>query len=97
MNVCKYLPLIMVWSMTQLCTYAEEITYPDLVYRLVDMEQLSLLPQRGERNAMWSSWDRASVYDEKAGKYMNWGKNGDGRNVIREENGQLVLAELAQN
>lgn len=74
---------------------AQSFTYGDLARRLAGLEEVALLPQPGERNAMWSSWNRASVYDETTGKYVDWGHNGDGSNVIREEHGRQVLAEMA--
>ena len=41
---------------------------------------------RRARNALqWSSWDRASKYDEATGKYVNWDANGDGDGIIRKE------------
>jgi hypothetical protein len=70
------------------------LTYVDLVRRLTDLEQLALLPEPGEKTAQWSSYDRASRYDEKSGKYIRWDANGDGDGIIRKENGKLVLAEM---
>lgn len=72
----------------------QNLTYIDLVNRLTDLEGLSVLPQEGERCAQWSSYDRASVYDETTGKYMKWDANGDGRGIIRREGDQQVLAEM---
>mgnify|MGYP005839476979 CR=1 FL=1 len=69
-------------------------TYEDLVSRLTDLEALAVLPAAGERCSQWSSYDRASVYDAASGKYVNWDANGDGGGIIREENGQLVFAEM---
>ena len=53
-------------------TYAEPITYQDLVNRLTDMEFLATLPTKGETMAQFSSYDRRSKYDEKTGKYLQW-------------------------
>ena len=72
----------------------EKLTYPDLVRQLYDLEGLSMLPPAGERCAQWSSYDRKSVYDEATGKYAGWDANGDGRGIIREEDGLQVLAEM---
>ena len=69
-------------------------TYADLVARLMDLEHLAQLPLPGERCAQWSSYDRASRYDEKSGKYVHWDANGDGGHFIRREGDQVVMAEM---
>lgn len=71
-----------------------EMTYRDLINRMLDLEALAVLPQPGERCAQWSSYDRASRYDEAAGRYVNWGANDDGPQFIRREDGGMVLAEM---
>ena len=73
---------------------AETLTYTDLVGRLTDLEQLAVLPEPGEKCAQWSSYDRASKYDQASGEYVNWSANGDGTGMIGEEDGKLVLAEM---
>ena len=70
------------------------LTYPDLVNRLTDLARLATLPERGETCAQWSSYDRASRYDEKTGKYVAWDANGDGNGVIRTEGDRVVMAEM---
>jgi hypothetical protein len=70
------------------------LSYVDLVKRLTDLEHLATLPQLGEKTAQWSSYDRASKYDEQTGKYLRWDANGDGNGIIRKEDGKLVLAEM---
>ena len=72
----------------------QTLTYPDLVGRLTDLARLAVLPDRGETCAQWSSYDRASRYDEKTGKYVNWDANGDGGGIIRSEGDQVVMAEM---
>ena len=73
---------------------AESFTYVDLVKKLTDLEGLSVLPQPGEKCMQWSSYDRASKYDEATGKYLNWDANGDSNGYIRDEDGKQVLAEM---
>ncbi|MDR0382000.1 MAG: DUF2961 domain-containing protein [Oscillospiraceae bacterium] len=58
-------------------------SYVDIVDRLVDLEVVSTLPLPGERAGEWSSYDRASGYNETADAYVNWGANGDGGGVIQ--------------
>ena len=64
------------------------LTYADLVRRMTDLERLAVLPLPGENAAQWSSYDRASKYDEKTGKYIHWDANGDGNGIIRKEGKQ---------
>jgi hypothetical protein len=75
-------------------TAPAKLTYVDLVKRLTDLEYLATLPQPGEMTAQWSSYDRASRYDEKTGRYLRWDANNDGNGIIRREDGKLVLAEM---
>jgi len=72
----------------------EKLTYIDLVNRLTDLERLAILPAPGEKCAQWSSYHRASRYDEASGKYIDWSANRDGSGFIREENGEFVFAEM---
>ncbi len=73
----------------------QTLPYTDLVHRLTDLEHLATLPAPGERTAQFSSYDRASRYDEASGKYLHWDANDDGSGFIRKENGQFVLAEMS--
>ena len=50
--------------------------------------------RRARQCAQWSSYDRASKYDEATGKYVNWDANGDGGGIIRREGEQVVMAEM---
>ncbi len=74
--------------------FAETLSYVDLVGRMTDMERLALLPEKGERNAMWSSYDREATYHAQTGAYVNWEANGDGNGRIRMEGGSQVIAEM---
>jgi hypothetical protein len=72
----------------------EKLTYLDLVKRLTDLERLAVLPAPGDTCAQWSSYDRASKYDEAAGKYEKWDANRDGIGIMREEGDLVVMAEM---
>jgi hypothetical protein len=72
----------------------ETLSYGELVHRLTDLSRLAVLPAPGEQGAQWSSYDRASKYDEKTGKYVQWDANGDGQGIIRKEGDQSVMAEM---
>ncbi len=71
--------------LTSTAAAQDKLTYVDLVKRLTDLERLATLPQPGEKCLQWASWDRRSKYDAKTGKYVNWGANGDGTGIIRED------------
>ncbi|MCX6907015.1 MAG: hypothetical protein NTY01_03115, partial [Verrucomicrobia bacterium] len=71
---------------------AQQFTYLDLVKRLTDLEALAVLPEPGEKCQQWSSYDRASKYDEATGKYVKWDANGDGGGIIRKEGEFSVFA-----
>jgi hypothetical protein len=71
-----------------------KLSYVDLVERLTDMERLAVLPAEGETCQQWSSYDRASRYDEGTGAYVGWDANGDGGQFIRSEGDRIVMAEM---
>jgi hypothetical protein len=71
------------------------IRYPELVKRLLDLEALAVLPEAGEKSAMWSSYDRQSIFNEQTGQYQNWDANSDGLNqYIRKEGDTFIMAEM---
>lgn len=72
----------------------QTLTYVDLVNRLTDLEHLASLPEPGETCALWSSYDRASKFDEASGKYVKWDANGDGSGIMRKDGEQSVIAEM---
>ena len=72
----------------------ETLTYADLVARMTDPAHLAVLPAAGEKCSLWSSYDRASRYDETTHKYVHWDANGDGEGVIRKEGDRSVMAEM---
>ncbi|MBN2477268.1 MAG: DUF2961 domain-containing protein [Pirellulales bacterium] len=72
----------------------QTLTYPDLVHHMIDLEGLATLPAPGETCQQWSSYDRASRYDEATGKYVHWDANNDGPMFIRQEGKVSVMAEM---
>jgi hypothetical protein len=86
--------LVFAWLPAGLASAQPALSYPDLVQRLTNLEQLAELPAAGETCRQWSSWDRASQYDEATGKYVRWDANGDGGHFIRREGEQVVMAEM---
>lgn len=68
-------------------------TYPDLVYRLVDMEYLAQPPLEGEVSGNFSSYDRRAKYDNENGMYQKWDANGDGGGFLRKEDEAIVAFE----
>jgi len=79
---------------SSLAVAGEELTYIDIINRLTDLEHLAILPAVGEKCAQWSSYDRASRYDRASGRYIGWSANKDGSGIIRQENDELVLAQM---
>jgi hypothetical protein len=73
----------------------EKLSYADLVKRLSNLDQLAIVPAPGESTAQFSSYDRASRYDEKTRKYVSWDANGDNSGIVRKERDQLVLGEMS--
>ncbi|MCS7253011.1 MAG: DUF2961 domain-containing protein [Armatimonadota bacterium] len=68
----------------------KELTFVDMLWRVVDLTKLPLI-EEGVRCAQFSSYDRAS----KSPDEPNWGANRDWGNYIRiEPNGEAVMAEI---
>ncbi len=79
---------------TSVAVQAENLTYPELVKRMTNLESLPLLPTNGEKAGLASSYDRSSQYDAANDKYINWGANDDGLGIVRSEGDTEVLAEI---
>ena len=83
--------LVLGTAILPLASAQQKFTYPDLVRRLTDLEHLATLPAPGETTRQWSSYDRASNYDEPTGRYVRWDANGDGGGIIRREGDAMRL------
>ncbi|UII75403.1 DUF2961 domain-containing protein [Flagellimonas sp. HMM57] len=72
------------------------ISYTDMVNRLIDLQVLAKLPEKGEKSEMWSSYDRDSKIDSVTGEFIDWDANIDGfePQYIRKEGDNEVLAEM---
>jgi hypothetical protein len=73
---------------------AQHYTYPQIVDRMTDMQDLAVLPPVGERTALASSYDRLSVYDAATDKYLHWEANADGSGVVGKEGDNFILADI---
>jgi len=72
------------------CAQPRELTFTDMLWRIVDLNGLPLI-EDGVRCAQFSSYDRASKSPDEPG----WGANRDWGNYIRiEPNGEAVMAEI---
>ncbi len=71
------------------------LTYTDLVRRLVNLERLAEPPGAGERGGCCSSYDRRSRYNPETGTYEDWDANEDGSGFIRKEGDWIVAFEQA--
>lgn len=89
-----HLVALLILAVCGAASAAASYSYVDLVNKLTDLEGLSVLPQPGETCKQWSSYDRASYYDEKSGKYVGWDANGDNNGMIRKEGDAWVMAEM---
>ena len=76
-------------------SHAADLSYVDLIKQVTDLQHLATLREDGEQCGQWSSYDRASKYDEATHKYIHWDANGDGNGFIRMEGDQQVLAEMS--
>ncbi|MCY2989402.1 MAG: hypothetical protein NTY19_16230 [Planctomycetota bacterium] len=71
MAVQRFLPALGMLALLAwpAATRAEEnLSYRDLVQRMTDLSRPAKLPAVGETCQQWSSFDRASRYDEATGK-----------------------------
>ena len=93
-GIIKHVVFVTVIAAAMSLHAADTFTYLDLIKRLTDMETLAVLPLPGEKCQQWSSYDRASRYDEATGKYVKWDANGDGGGIIRKEGELSVFAEM---
>ncbi len=90
----KYLLFTLGLALLTATVQAETHTYPQLVKRMTDMEELAQLPPPGEKTSLASSYDRSRKYDATTDKYINWGANSDGGGVAGHENGGSILADI---
>ncbi len=73
---------------------ADSYTYPQLVKRMTDLQELAKLPPPGEKTSLASSYDRKSKYDAATDTYIAWGANGDGGGFVRKEGDDSVLMDV---
>jgi len=66
----RILPSLLLLLASAPSARGSELTYIDLASRLTDWSSVRSAAGR-RRCAQWSSYDRASVYDQKTGKYVN--------------------------
>jgi len=74
---------------------AKELTYSQILEQLIDLDRLPNL-EEGIACKQASSYDRASRYDPKQDKYVNWAANGDSGHYIRvdPQTGEAIMAEI---
>ena len=70
-----------------------KFSYPELVHRMIDLENLASIPVNGEFSGNFSSYDRNSKYDSLSNRYKNWDANADGTGYVRNENDKIVVFE----
>lgn len=62
---------------SKLCAKERLISYDEIVTKLVSLDQLSILPEVGERAGMGSTYNRDSRYDPETDSYIYWDRNYD--------------------
>lgn len=69
--------------------------YAWFLNRLIDLDHLPVL-DNGQTCKQFSSYDRASRYDEATGQYVEWRANGDAGHYVRTDpaTGEAVMAEM---
>ncbi|MCK5853076.1 DUF2961 domain-containing protein, partial [bacterium] len=70
------------------------LSYENIVSKIYDLPALAVLPVKGEKGALASSYDRKSKYDDKSDSYIDWYANADWAGVVRQEGENVVLAEI---
>ncbi len=88
--------LLFIFFFTFFAVFAESksLTYENIVSKIYDLPALAELPEKGEKGALFSSYDRKSKFDEKSNSYINWYANADWAGFVRQERGNVVLAEI---
>jgi len=76
------------------CSKNKVLTYKKIIESTYDIPKLAVLPPKGEKTALASSYDRKSKYDAKTDSYLEWRANGDFKGVVRYEGEYAVLADL---
>lgn len=74
---------------------AVQLTYEDLLTYLTDLDRLPVI-EPGVYCRQFSSYDRASRYDQSTGQYLDWDANGDAGNYLRidPETREGLMAEM---
>jgi len=82
----RYWMIILGVVLCSICSSAQnKWSYIDLIEQLTDLERLAVLPDKWERCAQWSSYDRASRYDEVTDQYVNWSSNRDNLGLLNRK------------
>jgi len=89
----SFLSIVFIISLA-LCVQSKVLTYEDIVSKIYDLQELAVLPEKGENGALFSSYDRASKYIEDSDEYIRWEANDDGRGIVRKEGEYAVLADI---
>jgi len=90
----KNLLLILLFPFLIVCAECKVLTYENIVSKIYDLPALAVLPVKGEKGALASSYDRKSKYNEKSDSYIDWYANADWAGVVRQEGENVVLAEI---
>ena len=96
LNPKKMKTLLSILFFLSFTFYAESqtLTYEDVISKIYDLPALANLPEKGEKGALFSSYDRRTKYDEKSDTYIDWNANIDSVGLVRKEGEYSVLADI---
>ncbi len=96
LNPKKLKTLLSILFFLSFTFYAESqtLTYEDIISKIYDLPALANLPEKGEKGALFSSYDRRTKYDEKSDAYIDWNANIDSVGLVRKEGEYSVLADI---
>jgi hypothetical protein len=84
----------LLWMTAQDSPAPRELSYAELLRRIVDLERLAEPLVPGETCKQFSSYDRRSRLDARTGRYVDWKANVDYGNFLRRDPEGFVLAEM---
>lgn len=75
--------------------FAKPMSFSEITEKLFDLQSLAQPPHASERSGSFSSRDRRSIYNPDTKCYEQWFNNDDGSGFLRDENGDIVAAEMS--
>ncbi len=87
--------ILKVRRIIEMGNFKQQVSYEDVVNRMVDLKSLSQAAPTGEACGESTSYEKLSRYNEETGVYENWDANADnGHDTPRTEDGGYLAADL---